>query len=94
MNKQREKMPLDEKIIMFFLAILMCYGFVYTMEWHYENNVKPNMSQEELREMEFLKDLSFMESMRYMKRTIEVNGFHLLKDESEIRAYDLGGIKE
>ncbi|HIO90170.1 MAG TPA: hypothetical protein EYG69_00195 [Campylobacterales bacterium] len=94
MNKQREKMPLDEKIIMFFLAILMCYGFTYSLEWHHKNNVLPTFTEEDTREMEFLKSLSLLESLQYYKRNIEINGFNFLKDESDLKAYELGGIKE
>jgi hypothetical protein len=94
MNKQREKMTLYEKIVTFFLGILMCYGFVWAMEWHYKNNVLPTFTQEDVKEMEFLKNLSLVESLKYYKRNIEINGFNILKDESDVRAYELGDIKE
>ena len=87
-------MPLDEKIIMFFLALLMCYGFVHLLEWNYKNNVLPTFTQADIKEMEFLKSLSLIESFRYYKKNIEVNGFNLLKDESDVKAYELGGIKK
>ena len=92
MNNQAEKRTLGDKITMLIVGILMCYSFVWGMEWHYKNNVLPTFTQEDAREMEFLRNLSLVESWRYYKRNIEVNGFNLLKDESDVRAYELGGI--
>jgi len=79
-----------EKITFWFLFFLMFIGFNYLFKLHYENNVLPNMSIEDKREMEYLKSLSLVESLKVYIKGIEVNGFHFLKQPGEKRYDRLG----